>query len=112
MPRSPGSIATTPSRCCLSSRNRSSRSSARSLPRDRGNRQDREVAAKLAMAEQARAQREEMLRAHVAEVRAMLDEWENGRERLARYRSDLIPLAGDRARAALAAYQGGKSSIA
>jgi outer membrane protein TolC len=34
------------------------------LPWDRGNRQDREVAAKLAVAEQARGQREEMLRAH------------------------------------------------
>jgi outer membrane protein TolC len=81
------------------------------LPWDRGNRQDREVASKLAMAEQARAQREEMLRAHVAEVRAMIAEWENGRERLTRYERDLIPLAGERAKAALAGYQGGKASV-
>jgi outer membrane protein TolC len=80
------------------------------LPWDRANRQDREVAAKLAMAEQARAQREEMLRAHVAEVRSMIVEWENGRERLQRYERDLIPLARERTRAALAAYQGGKTT--
>ena len=82
------------------------------LPWDRANRQDREVSSKLAMAEQARAQRDEMLRAHVAEVRAMIFEWQNGRERLARYERDLLPLARDRAQAALAAYQGGKTSIA
>jgi outer membrane protein TolC len=82
------------------------------LPWDRGNRQDREIASKLAMADQARAQREEMLRAHVAEVRSMIAEWENGRERLTRYDRDLIPLAGERSKAALAGYQGGRTSIA
>ncbi len=82
------------------------------LPWDRANRQDREVSSKLAMAEQARAQRDEMLRAHVAEVGAMIFEWQNGRERLARYERDLLPLARDRAQAALASYQGGKTSIA
>ena len=82
------------------------------LPWDRGNRQDREIAAKLAQAEQARAQREELLRAHTAEVRSMLAEWENGRERLARYERELVPLAGERTRAASAAYQGGKTGIA
>jgi outer membrane protein TolC len=81
------------------------------LPWDRANRQDREVASKLAMAEQARAQREEMLRAHIGEVRAMLEEWHNRRERLGRYERDLIPLARERARAALAGYQGGRTSI-
>jgi outer membrane protein TolC len=82
------------------------------LPWDRGNRQDRETAAKLALAEQARAQREETLRAHIAEVRVMIAEWQNGRERLARYGRDLVPLARERARAALAAYQGGRTSLA
>jgi outer membrane protein TolC len=81
------------------------------LPWDRANRQDREVASKLAMAEQIRAQRDEMLRAHVGEVRAMVIEWQNGRERLGRYERDLLPLARERARAALAGYQGGKTSI-
>jgi len=81
------------------------------LPWDRGNRQDREVAAKLAAAEQARAQREELLRAHVGEVRALLGEWQSGRERMARYEGELIPLAAERSRAALAAYQGGRTSL-
>lgn len=81
------------------------------LPWDRANRQDREVAAKLAMAEQMRAQRDEMLRAHVSEVRTMILEWQNDRERLGRYERDLLPLAGERARASLAGYQGGKTSI-
>lgn len=81
------------------------------LPWDRANRQDRETAAKLAMAERARAERVEMLRAHVGEVRAMLAEWQSGRERLVRYRDELVPLARERSRAELAAYQGGRTSI-
>jgi len=81
------------------------------LPWDRANRQDREVASKLAMAEQVRAQREEMLRAHAGELRGMLAEWRNGRERLMRYKNDLLPLAAERSKAALAAYQGGKAGI-
>ena len=81
------------------------------LPWDRGNRQDREAASKLATAEQMRAQRDEALRAHVAEVRAMILEWQNGRERLARYERELVPLSQERARAALAGYQGGRTSI-
>jgi len=81
------------------------------LPWDRGNRQDREIASKLATAEQARSQREELLRAHIGEVRALLLEWQNGRERLVRYEKDLVPLAAERSRAALAAYQGGRAGI-
>jgi hypothetical protein len=65
---------------------------------DQKNRQDREVAAKLAMAEQAEAQREEMLRAHVAEVRNMVHEWENLKERRGRYGRELLPSAAQRTR--------------
>lgn len=79
---------------------------------DRKNRQDRELAAKLALADQAKDEREEMLRAHVAETRVMLDEWQNGRDRLARYRDALVPLAGSRSAAVLAAYRGGKATLA
>jgi outer membrane protein TolC len=79
---------------------------------DAKNRQDREVASKTALMERARAQQEEMVRAHVAEVRSMLNEWENGRERVARYERELVPLAKDRTEAALAAYRGGKSDLA
>ncbi len=78
---------------------------------DQKNRQGRELAAKLAAAERIRAQREDALRARTAEARAMLHEWENGRERLGRYARELIPLAQDRTRAAIAAYRGGKTSL-
>ena len=78
---------------------------------DQKNLQDREVSAKLATAAQARAEREEMLRAHVSEVRAMIAEWQNGRERLARYARDLIPLSRERTQAAFAAYSGGKAGL-
>ena len=79
---------------------------------DQKNRQDREVAAKLAMLDQARAEREDMLRARSAELRAMIAEWENDRERAGRYQRELVPLAADRTQATLAAYRGAKASIA
>ena len=78
---------------------------------DQKNRQDREVAAKLAIADQAEAQREEALRAHISEVRTQIQDWENGRERLARYGRELLPLAGERTQAMLAAYRGGRASL-
>ena len=73
-------------------------------------RQDRELSAKLAGVEQARAEREVMERAHVAEVSAMQTEWQSGLDRLERYRTQLLPLAGERTQSALSAYQGGKAS--
>jgi len=78
---------------------------------DQKNRQDREVAAKLAIADQAEAQREEALRAHISEVRTQIQDWENGRERLARYGRELLPLARERTQAMLAAYRGGRASL-
>jgi outer membrane protein TolC len=78
---------------------------------DQKNRQDREIAAKLAMLDQARAEREDMVRAHTAEVRAMIAEWENNRERQARYERELLPLATERTRATLGAYRGAKASL-
>ena len=41
----------------------------------------------------------------------MILEWQNGQERLARYQRELMPLAGARTEAALAAYSGGKTSL-
>jgi outer membrane protein TolC len=79
---------------------------------DQKNRQDRELSAKLAMVEQATAERDEMLRQHVAETRAMILEWENDRERSARYERELIPLAKQRTEAVAGAYRGGKASLA
>ena len=63
------------------------------------------------MLDQARAEREDMLRAHTAEVRAMIAEWENDRERSARYQRELLPLAAERTQATLGAYRGAKAGI-
>ena len=79
---------------------------------DRKNRQDRELSSKLALVEQAKAEREEMLHAHVAETRTMINEWENDRERSARYQHELIPLAQQRTAATITSYRGGKASLA
>jgi len=78
---------------------------------DTKNRQDRELAAKLATAEQMRAEREEATRAHVAEARAMLQEWHSNGERLQRYDASILPLAAQRTQAALSAYRGGSGPL-
>lgn len=78
---------------------------------DQKNRQDRELSAKLAAAEQMRAQREESTREHVADTLIWLQEWQSNRERLAHYDSDLIPLSLERTRAAIAAYRGGSGQL-
>ena len=52
-------------------------------------RQGREVAARLATAERARAQREEETRAHLAEAMALLQSWQANRARLDRYAQTL-----------------------
>ncbi|MFZ2651931.1 MAG: TolC family protein [Burkholderiaceae bacterium] len=75
-------------------------------------RQDRDVTARLAMAEQMRALREETTREHLSETRTWLQEWQSNRDRLAHYDKALIPLAGERTRAALAAYRGGSGALA
>ena len=79
---------------------------------DQTNRQDRELAARLGAVEQMRAEREEATRGHVAEALAMLQEWQSHRDRLTRYERSLIPLAGERTRAALAAYRGSSGPLA
>ncbi|MEO7761884.1 MAG: TolC family protein [Casimicrobiaceae bacterium] len=78
---------------------------------DQKNRQDREVYAKQALVDQARAQKDDALRAEVAEIRSLLAEWQSGRERQDRYRRELIPLASERTAAALGAYRGGKATL-
>jgi outer membrane protein TolC len=81
-------------------------------PLDAPQRQDRELAARLALVEQARAQREEAAREHQAELRTWLAQWRSGLERLGRYEASLLPLAGERTQAALAAYRGGIGPLA
>lgn len=78
---------------------------------DRPHRQDRELAAKLAMADAAKAEREENQRGHLVEIRSLMNEWESGRERYRRYAEELLPLARQRTEATLSAYRGGKASL-
>ena len=79
---------------------------------DQKNRQDRQVSSKLAMIDQAKSERDEMLRDHVAQTRIMINEWNNDRERAARYERDLVPLAAQRTSAGITAYTGGKTTLA
>ncbi len=82
------------------------------LPIFQSKRQDPAIAAKVALGEQIRAQAEDARRAHIAEIEAMLADWEAATARLARYRADLLPLAKSRTDVTLAAYRGGKSELA
>jgi outer membrane protein TolC len=75
------------------------------------NRQDRDVAAKFALAQRARAEREEATREHVAEATSLLVAWNANRARLERYSTTLIPLASERTRAATAAYRGSDGTL-
>ncbi|PZP91285.1 TolC family protein [Pseudorhodoferax soli] len=81
------------------------------LQLDQRNRQDRELAVKLATVEQMRAQREEATRESTADALSLLQQWQSNRNRLAQYDSILIPLAADRIRAVLAAYRGGVANL-
>lgn len=74
-------------------------------------RQDRELAAKLALAEQLRAEREELRREHDAQTRQWLVTWQSQLARLADYDQSLIPLAAERTRAALTAYRTGEGTL-
>lgn len=78
---------------------------------DPKNRQDRELAARLAGVDEARARREELQRAHEAEVRAMLQEWRSHEDRLGRFEASLLPLATQRTEAALASYRAGSGPL-
>src|SRR6185295_3170003 len=79
---------------------------------DQKNRQQREVAARLAQAEQVRTQREEATREHLAETRRWIQSWQANLQRLAQYDRTVVPLAVQRTAAALAAYRGGSTPLA
>ncbi|MGE3296427.1 MAG: TolC family protein [Porticoccaceae bacterium] len=81
------------------------------LPWDQGNRQDRELAAKLALAARMGDEREEMTRQHLADVRRWQQSWRAGLERLAAYDRTLVPVASARTQAALAAYRGASGPL-
>jgi outer membrane protein TolC len=78
---------------------------------NRHDRQDPEIASRLSLAAAAKAQREDMYREHLAEVRAMRDEWITAKSRHDNYQQNILPLARDRSVAAAAAYSGGKAML-
>jgi outer membrane protein TolC len=82
------------------------------LQLDQARRQDQELAAKLALVNEAQARYDDMLQNHEAEVRVMLSDWRTGKERVARYTDELIPLAEQRTQAVQLAYRTGKSDLA
>jgi outer membrane protein TolC len=72
---------------------------------------EREIALMRARRDQARAARDETLRAKAAQTRIMIDEWRHARDRRDRYANELVPLARERTLATLVAYRGGKASL-
>ena len=81
------------------------------LQLNQGQRQDRELGAKLAGVEQMQAQREEAKRERLAQARAGLQQWQGNRERLLAYDRVLRPLNQQRTQAALAAYRGNSGPL-
>jgi outer membrane protein TolC len=78
------------------------------FPRDR---QNPVIAEKLALVRAKEAERDAEVRMHTAEIRSELAQWRQGRERLKNYTTELLPLARDRSRAAIASYGAGRSDL-
>jgi outer membrane protein TolC len=81
------------------------------VPWDQGHRQDREVAAKLAQAQEARAKSEVLRRNTQALVATRLAELRRNLDRLKRYDETTLPLANAQAEAALTAYRANAGSL-
>jgi outer membrane protein TolC len=82
------------------------------LPVAPGERQDRDTAAKLALAEKAEAGLAEATRAATAEYRALLGDAQRLQQRIDRYRTGVAVPAGQRTAAAMAAYRSNQGSLA
>ena len=81
------------------------------LPWEAEKRQDRDLAAKRLLAEQAQAQTEEARRMHEAELRGFYADWQTAGVRTERFEKLLLPLARERVAAALAVYRGGRGEL-
>ena len=82
------------------------------LPILQERRQNRDLAAKLALTEQARELKEDAIRLHVSEAKAAQSDWDAATNRLKRFDESLLPLSRERTIAALAAYRGGRADLA
>ena len=81
------------------------------LPWDRPQRQDRELAARLAQVDGLRAEREERAREHQAEARRWEAGWRAGLAQIALIDAERLPLAEQRIQTTLAAYRGGRTPL-
>ena len=81
------------------------------LPLFAKNRQNPVIAQKLAMVRAQEAERDAEVRMHTAEIRAEFAQWRRGRDRLKNYATELLPLARDRSRAAIASYGAGRGDL-
>jgi cobalt-zinc-cadmium efflux system outer membrane protein len=81
------------------------------LPLFPKNRQNPVIAEKLALVRAREAERDAEVRMHTAEIRSELAQWRQGRERLKNYATNLLPLARDRSRAAIASYGAGRGDL-
>lgn len=81
------------------------------LPLFTKNRQDPQVTAKHAQLRRIEAEREAELRMHTAEIHQMLTQWEQLGAQVEQYERDLLPLAHERSRAALASYRAGRGDL-
>jgi len=81
------------------------------LPWEAEKRQDRDLAAKRHLAEQAQAQSEEARRMHEAELLGFYADWQTAGVRTERFEKLLLPLARERVAAALAVYRGGRGEL-
>ena len=82
------------------------------VPWDQAHRQDRELAARVAQADAARAQAESVRRALIGQLRGKQAELQLSQTRLERYRNTTLPLAKAQTEAALSAYRTGAGSLA
>lgn len=82
------------------------------LPVFTRNRQDRGVAAKLAVQERAAQLRDDQFRQQEAQVRLNIADWSLLQERLKRFDAEILPQSEQRTSAALAAWQAGQGTLA
>lgn len=81
------------------------------LPLFTRNRQDPQISAKHAELRRIEANREAQLRMHTAEIHQMLTQWEQFGRQVEQYERELLPLARERSRAALASYRAGRGDL-
>jgi outer membrane protein TolC len=81
------------------------------LPLFQTNRQDRVIRSRLALADEARALREDMLRQMRADLAGLYEMWESNRQRAEAFRAKVLPEAHLRLDAVSVVYRSGKGSL-